>query len=793
MERNYWLLRVSGGNNGYVAGHKLLQHCQLISIGWADFSVQGFLNEISNHDSMPLIEEYYKTNGWPKSRNRKNLWRFVSSMKKGDYVVVPGWQCFGIYEIADDQILDTRTLSEDDLKKIECHRGQDGYLYDSDDKLMDLGFFRHVKPIRENLSRIEFASPRLCSRMRIQQTSANINDLKEDINLIACGKKNFKKEPELPFDIDASVYTICKAYGDKKCLLVDSRYYEIPIYQREYSWGEEQVGRFIRDIFEGYDRDKEPMFIGTMQLSAPIKRDNNEVVQEVIDGQQRLSTILCLLKYMSLRYPDSDKLSRLRLDWLNTKVNNERENQLLEAMLKINSIGEIKEDTYKNNKYISNMAIIDSLFNEQLQDDNGSPKELNDVEDFLRYILEDLYFVVIETRAGLSRTVKIFNTINTAGLDLNGDDLFKVNFFEYLKSYRKEPDSVFDEISKFYGEVKTVNDQWHKEGHAEDLVSMSQILTIYKDSLFARHSFNDGVFDMGTDTFFEYLFDQLLAGQDRKDKLGSNATKDVVLSLDDLRQILKVCEEWNRHRKSVENVNYYIDGLMLDYSRYAKYKRIAYQVVWKYWNSSDRLVKAHEVLAYISRIAYCESIRYSKIVNDTVKVLRDSFRKLYKDDGQMTTSLTGHLSRVGNDIGSSIGRQIFEDGKCHRVWGNLICLLSECLTIVSKNPQITVSGVSNFLFNGEAFDLEHIHATNDKKMNGIPEEEQNSIGNLMLLEYSINRSIGNKEFCLKKTEYKNSRFVTAKGIAQKSQWTLAEIQERKKAEVERIKYYLFRK
>ena len=75
--------------------------------------------------------------------------------------------------------------------------------------------------------------------------------------------------------------------------------YVIPIYQRPYSWTDEQVRKFLSDIFSSYWGNEgniveEPMFIGTMQLSE--KNGNNE--QDIIDGQQRLTTFLVLLKIL---------------------------------------------------------------------------------------------------------------------------------------------------------------------------------------------------------------------------------------------------------------------------------------------------------------------------------------------------------------------------------------------------------------------------------------------------------------------------------------------------------------
>lgn len=76
--------------------------------------------------------------------------------------------------------------------------------------------------------------------------------------------------------------------------------YVIPVYQRAYSCGEDQIKPFFQDILDGFlGKEKnleelenlkdlsqsEPMFIGTMQLSAEKYVSANEVSQDVIDGQ----------------------------------------------------------------------------------------------------------------------------------------------------------------------------------------------------------------------------------------------------------------------------------------------------------------------------------------------------------------------------------------------------------------------------------------------------------------------------------------------------------------------------
>lgn len=77
-------------------------------------------------------------------------------------------------------------------------------------------------------------------------------------------------------------------------LLCDpSTTYVVPIYQRNYAWGTEQIEQLISDIEDarrgGQDGDSS-YFIGNLVVTS-----RGDGVYEVIDGQQRLTTILVLL------------------------------------------------------------------------------------------------------------------------------------------------------------------------------------------------------------------------------------------------------------------------------------------------------------------------------------------------------------------------------------------------------------------------------------------------------------------------------------------------------------------
>jgi hypothetical protein len=130
----------------------------------------------------------------------------------------------------------------------------------------------------------------------------------------------------------------------------------------------------------------------------------------------------------------------------------------------------------------------------------------------------------------------------------------------------------------------------------------------------------------------------------------------------------------------------------------------------------------------------------------------------------------------------------------NRTWKNLICMLSDYFDEIDQG---TTLDVLQELFSSN-FDIEHIHANaNEIEGNDINEELQNSIGNLMLLEYDINRSIGCLPFCEKKERsdggmcYKDSNYASVKKIRKYSNWGLHEIEQRRKKEIEKISNFLF--
>lgn len=67
--------------------------------------------------------------------------------------------------------------------------------------------------------------------------------------------------------------------------------YEVPIYQRNYAWGMEEIRALVQDVYDAFSVDKGAYYIGTL-----VTFHKGKHVYEVIDGQQRLTTIFLTLK-----------------------------------------------------------------------------------------------------------------------------------------------------------------------------------------------------------------------------------------------------------------------------------------------------------------------------------------------------------------------------------------------------------------------------------------------------------------------------------------------------------------
>lgn len=591
------------------------------------------------------------------------------------------------------------------------------------------------------------------------------------------------------FSIHAKTCTLKYNTQNSKDIVLDNQAkYTIPIYQRPYSWTDEQVRKFLSDIFLSYWGSEstiieEPMFIGTMQLTK--KSYDNE--QEIIDGQQRLTTFLVLLKVLSLKYAECSELQTVTLNWLETRVNNGREQQKLKELINIESIQH--EDS--NNSYFYNAKLVLEIFEEQIKEDK---EESFDINRFVKYILGNIYFVVIETHASLTKTLQIFNAINTTGLDLNGGDIFKLRMYEYLcdKDSTKDDDKkslYFEQISSLYALIDEIN---NKNGW---VTSIFEVLEIYKYVLISKYDLPKTLYFYETNRFYEEMFDTLF-NINRWDNFKTIKEKKLELSLNELEKIIEARFSWHSLYSSIPTAEDACAWHFIWWSRYSRYHVLTYLFTYKYSKDSNFKNKLLLFNRQLSKLFSIYSIRYQKLKSEIY------YTFMYE---LIDTIISGNIDTSIELINTKIGK--LEDHKYsydleeilkgdityNTKLKNIVCRLSAMLEEEYKSNDINIL---HRIFS--SIDVEHIQAYHD-----IDEEKReeiwaewggdiNSLGNLIVLEQTINRQIQNKPFEEKVEYYKESEFQAIQNIVKSyKKWNYESCKKRKKIEVNKIIKYFF--
>lgn len=223
----------------------------------------------------------------------------------------------------------------------------------------------------------------------------------------------------------------------------------IPEYQRPYAWGCDEVQTLFDDLWdfttsEGGTEGNSTYFLGTI-----VSYENKHGEQEIIDGQQRITSLFLLLRaiYTSLqRIPDKSKeaknfISQIeptlwRTDKLTGEVNfadillkskvlNNEGNEILKKILATGVTDPKAKDNYSKN-YIK----LQALFAE------ASKTNPLMIYEFIYVVLNKAIILPI-TADTQDTALTIFSTLNDRGLPLSDADIFKAKIYNHLSSDEK--------------------------------------------------------------------------------------------------------------------------------------------------------------------------------------------------------------------------------------------------------------------------------------------------------------------------------------------------------------------
>lgn len=241
--------------------------------------------------------------------------------------------------------------------------------------------------------------------------------------------------------------------------LVETNFFEVPLYQRPYTWNEQQVRTLLNDLFVGYSsfnpQINDVIFTGTIFLrDLGNGSDGVKKKYEIVDGQQRITTfsmILLCIYYLANKYKiDSNRKDMSDLKSFLWKYSNSDNIYLkAEKLLTLNSIDKTLSEYMFNSAYDDikgfkralskfdcncrtekNMINMFNLIYEILVE--KFPNENDEIMKFLSFILDKTLFIIIKSSVDRAKVFSVFESINSKGKPLEEIDKIKTYIFSNL-------------------------------------------------------------------------------------------------------------------------------------------------------------------------------------------------------------------------------------------------------------------------------------------------------------------------------------------------------------------------
>ncbi len=235
---------------------------------------------------------------------------------------------------------------------------------------------------------------------------------------------------------------------------VKKSFFVIPEYQRPYAWTEEQIETLFEDLWEFASTIGGTKKDGTYFLGSIVSYENEKGEQEIIDGQQRITSLLLLLRaiYTKLQEDNSksEEVANFKKEiepaiWktdkltgkanysqilLESRVINNKGNDILRNILETGVSQESATDNYS-----VNYRAFQSLLN---QFSEHYPLM---IYDFIYALLNQVILLPITTDSQ-NTALTIFSTLNDRGLPLSDADIFKAKIYNHLENKKEKEDFI---------------------------------------------------------------------------------------------------------------------------------------------------------------------------------------------------------------------------------------------------------------------------------------------------------------------------------------------------------------
>lgn len=516
----------------------------------------------------------------------------------------------------------------------------------------------------------------------------------------------------------------------------------IPEYQRPYAWSDEQIQVLFDDLTEytsnSTEDENNTYFLGTI---VAYENDNKE--QEIIDGQQRITSLLLLLRaiYTKLESggPEASFLKSqieptiwkqnpttgvVNFDeiLISSRVMGEEGNQEFANILVSG-----KADEKSTSNYAKNYRLLQQLVNEYAADNPLS------FYNFISNTLNQAILLPI-TADSQETALTIFSTLNDRGLALSDADIFKAKIYNHLNS---------DEKKKFIELWQELDEQATNAGE-----SIQKLFYYYMFYLRAkendRRTTTPGIRKYYAKNNFEKLY-----SQDLMQNLNTILNLWIVIN----NKVSLENEKWSENME----IKQILDALTSYPNEFWKYPVVIYYLHYHHKDTFE-----DDFLIFVKRLLAVLSARY--IITPTINAVK-----------------TGILNLNAEIVNSSQPRFNFSEIDEKE--------LSDKIKNANRNTVKMILNIIAYQHQSELlpekWEIEHIlpqkwqssyfPTNSDSEVKELVEH----IGNKIPIEKKINIIASNGYFAKKKESYKKSKVGVLLELSQSNNnWGLDEIRER---------------
>lgn len=535
-------------------------------------------------------------------------------------------------------------------------------------------------------------------------------------------------------------------------LLGNGLTYQIPRFQRDYSWSADEWDDLWQDILGLFDADPEPAhYMGYLVLQSS---DNKQF--DIIDGQQRITTLSVMI------LAGLSHLEDIAESGIDSERNHQRKEQLRNSYIgyldpvTLVPRSKLQLNRHNNGFYQNYLVPLEKLPQRNLRASEHLLRKAFDwfkaaikshcrqdgteVARFVDVIVDKLFFTVITVNDELN-AFKVFETLNARGVRLSATDLLKNYLF-----------SVINSEGSHENEMKAMEERWERIVGVLGSESFPDFLRTYWNSRNKLVRKAD-------------LFKTI-----RREIHGKGAAFELIRNLDTHAHIYAALRDPQTDHWSDEQRQLLQQLKMFNVRQPLSLLLAAHEAFTEQPGGFDRILRAVSIISFrYNVICNMQTNEQERVYNDvavlvssgtaTVKDALNGLKGIYPEDAPFKAAFVDKELRTTSSRNKNVVRFILFQLEKH-------------------------VGNADYDSESDKYNIEHIlpeHPGEDWTDYDEHRDEKfiYRLGNMTLMESKLNRNLGNENYSAKRSTYEKSAIAVTRKMAEEyAEWNTSKIASR---------------